>query len=225
MDEEPRKLLVINTHKGLFRYNRLAFGVVSAPAALQKTMDTMLSGIPHAAAYLDDIIVTGSSDEEHLKTLDQVLKRMEEYGFRIRKEKCEFMKSEVEYLGHKISAEWTKVDPKKTAAIVKMPEPENVPHLRSFLGMCNYYAEFLLGLATLCAPLNKLLKEGDQWRCTKAHSEAVISVKEMLTSPALLTRYRPELPIYLAANASNVGIGAVVYQKLKDGSVKVPRRP
>lgn len=97
----------------------------------------MLSGVLQAAACLIDIIITGPSDEEHLKTVDQVLKRMEACGFRIRKKECEFMKSEVEYLEHTISAEGIKVDPEKTGEIMKMPEPESVPQLRSVLDMCN----------------------------------------------------------------------------------------
>ena len=152
--------------------------------------------IPNAGAYFDDIIVTRSSDEVHLKTFDQFLKRMEEYGFKIRKGKCNFLKSEVVYLGHIISAEGIKMAPKKGTAIVKLPEPEDVPRLRSFLGLCNYYAEFLPGLVTIGAPLNPFLKKGYQWQWRKAHSEAEKSVKKILTSPALLTRCRPELQIY-----------------------------
>ena len=130
---------MINTHKGLFQYNRLPFGVASAPAIFQKVMDTMLAGIPHVAAYLDDIILTGKNDMDHLETLRKVLSRLKEYGFRIREEKCAFMQPEVEYLVHILSSKGTRADPKKTTAVVNMPNPKNVSELRSFLGMCNYY--------------------------------------------------------------------------------------
>ena len=72
LDEESRKLVVINTHKGLFRYNRLPFGVASAPAIFQRTIEGILRGIPHVCVYLDDILVTGNTDDEHLHTLEEV---------------------------------------------------------------------------------------------------------------------------------------------------------
>uniref|UniRef100_A0A1I7XXY1 Reverse transcriptase domain-containing protein n=1 Tax=Steinernema glaseri TaxID=37863 RepID=A0A1I7XXY1_9BILA len=84
LDEESKKLAVINTHRGLYQYNRLAFGIKSAPGIFQGIMDAVLSGVPGAAAYLDDIIVTGRTDEEHEKNLLMVLRRLHEAGFRIR---------------------------------------------------------------------------------------------------------------------------------------------
>ncbi|KRZ10689.1 Uncharacterized protein T11_7653 [Trichinella zimbabwensis] len=221
LDEESKKILVINTHKGLFHYNRLPFGVASAPAIFQKVMDTMLAGIPNVAAYLDDIILTGATDDEHRRTLKLVLGRLKEFGLRIRKEKCTFFQREVEYLGHILSSMGIRADPKKTAAIVNMPLPANIAKLRSFLGMCNYYTEFVPKLAELCSPLNQLLRKDTRWNWTGEHTKAVERVKRLLNSPLLLTHYHPEWPIVLAADASNEGIGAVVYHRLSDGTVKV----
>ncbi|KRY26536.1 Uncharacterized protein T01_4021, partial [Trichinella spiralis] len=221
LDEESKKILVINTHKGLYHYNRLPFGVASAPAIFQKVMDTMLAGIPNVAAYLDDIILTGATDDEHRRTLKLVLGRLKEFGLRIRKEKCTFSQKEVEYLGHILSSKGIRADPKKTAAIVNMPLPTNIAKLRSFLGMCNYYTEFVPKLAEMCSPLNKLLRKDARWKWTGEHTKAVEIVKRLLNSPLLLTHYHPEWPIVLAADASNEGIGAVVYHRLRDGTVKV----
>lgn len=67
LDEESKKLLVINTHQGLFRYNRLPFGVSSAPGIFQRTMETILKGIPHVTVYLDDILIMGKTEAEHLQ--------------------------------------------------------------------------------------------------------------------------------------------------------------
>ncbi|KFD64486.1 hypothetical protein M514_23333 [Trichuris suis] len=192
LDDESKKFLVINTHKGLFQYNRLPFGVASAPAIFQKIMDTMLAGIPNVAAYLDDIILTGKTDEEHRATLREVLRQLEEFGFRIRKEECTFFQKEVEYLGHILSARGIQADPKRTAAIVNMPLPGNVAKLRSFLGMCNYYTEFVPKLAGLCKPLNQLLRKDSQWNWTREHTQAVERVKSMLNSPLPLTHYHAE---------------------------------
>ena len=88
LDEESKKYVVINTHKGLYRYNRLPFGVTSSPAIFQRTMESILRGIPKVCVYIDDILVTGETEQEHLKTLDAVLTRLEEAGLRRSARSC-----------------------------------------------------------------------------------------------------------------------------------------
>ena len=104
--EESQPLLTVNTHKGLYHYLRLPFGVSSAPAIFQRTMETLLQDLHHVCVcvcvYLDDILITGRSQQEHLKNLEEVLKRLEEAGMRLKQEKCTFLMPEVEHLGHKI---------------------------------------------------------------------------------------------------------------------------
>ena len=85
VEDESKKYLVINTHKGMFRYNRLPFGIASAPALFQKAIEQILQGIPGVQSYLDDILVTGKTDEDHLSNLESVLKRLSEFGLKIRK--------------------------------------------------------------------------------------------------------------------------------------------
>ncbi|XP_003367120.1 retrotransposable element Tf2 155 kDa protein type 1 [Trichinella spiralis] len=169
-------------------------------------MDTMLAGIPNVAAYLDDIILTGATDDEYRRTLKLVLGRLKEFGLRIRKEKCTFFQREVEYLGHILSSKGIRADPKKTAAFVNMPLPTNIAKLRSFLGMCNYYTEFVPKLTEMCSPLNLLLRKDARWKWTAEHTRAMERVKRLLNSALLLTHYHPEWPIVLAADASNEGI-------------------
>ena len=73
LEEESKLLLTIKTHKGLFKYNRLPFGVSSAPSIFQRIIEGVLQGIPNVVAYIDDILITGRTEEEHLRTLDLVL--------------------------------------------------------------------------------------------------------------------------------------------------------
>ena len=106
LDERSSKLTTINTTKGLFRFNRLPFGVSAAPAIFQRTMENLLQGIPHVCIYLDDILITGSTDAEHLQNLSEVLHRLAEAGMRLKQDKCCFMMPQVQYLGHVISRCW-----------------------------------------------------------------------------------------------------------------------
>ena len=105
LDDAARDYHVINTHKGLFEYTRMPFGITSAPAIFQRTMDNLLQGLKHVSVYIDDILITGETEEEHLQILNEVLTRLETAGVRLKKEKCVFMAKEVIYLGHRINKE------------------------------------------------------------------------------------------------------------------------
>ena len=87
LDEDSSQYVTVNTHQGLYRFTRLPFGVASAPALFQQLMDTMLQGIPHVICYIDDILVTGVNDSEHLSSLAAVLERLERHGFRMKLER------------------------------------------------------------------------------------------------------------------------------------------
>ena len=105
LDDKSKKLVTINTHRGLFEYNRLPFGVSTAPAIFQRTIDSLLQDIPNVYAYmyLDDILITGKSDEDHLQNLSAVLSKLQDAGLQLKKSKCNFLAKSVEYLGHVIS--------------------------------------------------------------------------------------------------------------------------
>ncbi|KAK4467570.1 hypothetical protein MN116_000277, partial [Schistosoma mekongi] len=136
--DECRELLTINTHRGMFQYNRLPFGVKTAPSIFQQLMDTILAGISGVAAYLDDILIVATSPEElHERTIT-VLQRICENGFRLRREKCQFFLRSVKYLGFIFDERGRRPDPENIHTIQQTPAPTDVPSLRSFLGMINY---------------------------------------------------------------------------------------
>ncbi|KAI5086647.1 hypothetical protein C0J45_23302, partial [Silurus meridionalis] len=210
VEEQSRELLTINTHKGLFRYKRLRFGITSAPSVFQQTMDQILAGFPGVVCYLDDILVTGTDEQSHLQHLDATLERLKEYGLRVRKDKCEFFQFAVEYLGHVIDTSGLHTSPSKVKAIVDAPVPKNVSQLRSFLGLLNYYGRFIPNIATLLKPLHKLLCHENNWKWTSECQESFRKAKETLLGSIALTHFDPALPIQLACDASPYGVGAVL---------------
>ena len=105
LDEESRKYVVINTHCGLFQFNRLPFGVSSAPGSFSGVMESILSVISGVVVYLDNILITGPTREAHLAFLEEVLKKLEEAGLRLRKDKYVFLAHSVVYSGHVIDSQ------------------------------------------------------------------------------------------------------------------------
>ena len=125
LDDSSKELVTINTHKGLFRYNRLPFGVSSAPAVFQRCMENLFQGCAGVAIYLDDILVTGSTIENHLDNLDKVLNIMTKAGLKLNKDKCKFLLPKVEYLGHMIDEKGLHPTKEKVKAIQEAPQPHN----------------------------------------------------------------------------------------------------
>ena len=158
LEEESREHVTLNTHMGLYRYTCLPFGIASAPAILQRTMDTILQGLNHVQCYIDDILVTGANDNKHLRNLEEVLARLMKHGIRVKSSKCTFFQDSVEYLGHKITSNVLHTTTKKVDPAKLVPAPKNLWELRSFLGLLHYYGKFIPNLATLIHPLNSLLK-------------------------------------------------------------------
>ena len=220
LDDKSKEYVVINTHKGLYRYNRLPFGVSSAPGIFQRIMENLLQGIPHVAVYLDDVLITGSNDDEHLKTLNLVLSKLESAGLRLKRDKCEFMAPSVIYLGHKIDKYGLHPTEEKVRAIHNAPEPTNVSELKSFLGLLTYYSKFLRNLTETLAPLYALLQKGVPFKWGSKERRAFEKSKSLLTSSKVLVHFNPKLDLILACDASNYGIGAVLAHRMADGSEK-----
>ena len=217
LEEQSKQYLVINTHLGLFQYNRLPFGVAAAPAIFQRIMDCLLQGIPGTVVYLDDILITGRSQEEHLRNLEAVLSRLAGARIRLKRQKCSFLKKEIQYLGHRIDSKGIYPTDEKVQAVRAAPEPTDVGQLRAYLGLINYYGRFLPGLAKTLAPLYKLLRQGMNWRWGEEEKTAFRCSKAALQSDKLLVHYDPRIPLSLACDASPVGIGAVLSHQYPDG--------
>lgn len=220
VEEHSKKLLCINTHKGIYQFNRLPPGVKTAPAGFQQIMDTMLAGIDGVAPYIDDVIVSGPDMNSHLDTLQKVFDRIREYGFHLNINKCKFFLPEIKYLGRIINRDGVKPDPEKIQSIIQMPAPSDISTLRSYLGGINYYGKFIKHIRTLREPLDKLLKKDTKFIWSKECQKSFDKFKEILQSDLLLTHYDPKLDIIVAAYASNHGVGACLLHRMANGSEK-----
>jgi len=213
---DSRKYVTVNTHQGLYQYNRLPFGIASAPAVFQETMEKVLQGLHNVVCYIDDILVTGKTDDEHQANLEKVFQRLRDYGLRLKQSKCAFMVPSVEYLGYVIDAEGIRATPKKVEAITKAPKPKNTTELR----LVNYYGKFIPHLASITQPLNQLLCKHARWQWSNNCEKAFNCLKTHLASEKVLVHYDISLPLQLACDASAYGVGAVISHVTENGDEK-----
>jgi hypothetical protein len=216
LTEESKAYLTINTHKGLYRLNRLSFGVSTAPNVFQRIMDQLLQDIPNVVCYLDDILIA-TSKADHLKTVEAVLKRLQQYNVKVKKEKCSFLKESVQYLGHIVSKEGLKPTSEKIKALQEMKAPSDVRELRVLLGLVNYYARFIPNQANLLSPWYKLLQKKTTFVWSAKCEKVLELVKKKLTSCDTLAHYDPSKPLTLACDAGPEGVGCVLSHVFEDG--------
>ncbi|PAA75827.1 hypothetical protein BOX15_Mlig026022g1 [Macrostomum lignano] len=214
--DDSKAFLTINTPRGLFQVNRLPFGITSASAIFQRTLDTLLGDLDAVQVFVDDILVTGSTLQQHKRNLALVLRRLKDAGLRLNKEKCKFFEDSVEYLGHRIDASGLKPLPDRVAAVQDAPAPKDVSQLRSFLGMLAQYCKFLPNLSTVLAPLHQLLAKNTRWSWGPPQQQAFAEAKRLLLESPILVHYNPNLPLRLECDASPYGLGVVLTHRIDD---------
>ena len=180
-------------------------------------MENVLQGLTGVCAYLDDILVSGKTPEDHMQNLEAVLERLEQAGLRLKRAKCLFMLPSVEYLGFQISAKGLQPTSEKVRAVQNAPAPTDVSQLKSFVGLVNYYGKFLPDLSHVLAPLYRLLQKSAKWVWEEQQQKAFKEVKSMLTSDCLLAHFDPTEDLILACDASPYGVGAVLSHRYSDG--------
>lgn len=221
LDDDSSKLLTLNTRRGLLATKRLSFGVKTAPTQFQRVMDKILVGIKNVFCRIDDILVaTSGSKEDHLQVLKQVFERLAKYNVRIRAQKCQFFKTEVIYMGFRLSSQGIHPVRSKLDAIYNAPRPTCVTELKSFLGMINFYAKFVENLSSKMHPLFQLLSTKSEWVWSKACEDSFNYAKSVLTSDQILVHHDPNKQVILSVDASPYGLGAVIKHRMDDGSEK-----
>ncbi len=222
MAAASREKTAFSTPRGLFEFVVVPFGLTNAPSAFQRMMDQVLGDLVGRCChvFLDDVIVYSRTPEEHLEHLAAVLERLAAHDLILNAKKSVFATRVSPFLGHMVSSDGLRVDASKVAAMAAMPPPHDVSGVRRFLGMANYYAQFVPRYADVATPLFRLTKKGVPWRWGREEAGAHASICELLTSAPVLAHPRPREPFILSTDASAVGLGAVLEQEV-DGK----RRP
>lgn len=216
--EACRHITTFITSKGLFRYKRLMFGISNAPEHFQKILENMLLPCDGVVNFIDDILVFGSSEEEHNLRLKHVLDVLKQNDVLLNHEKCIFNAKKIHFLGHELSCEGVRPLNKYIQVIDSFREPKTIDEIQSFLGLLNYVNKWIPNLATLTEPIREILrmklhKSTDIAPYWKTEQKlAFQKLKQSLSNIRTIGFYDPNDRTQLFADASPVGLGAVLVQ-------------
>lgn len=203
-----------STETGHYEYLRMPFGLKNAPSTFQRVMNNILKGLINqiCLVYMDDIIIFSSSLEEHLKNLKAVFSRIRESNMKIQPDKSEFLRKEVEFLGHIVTPEGIKPNKKKLAAIKDFPIPTTAKEIKSFLGLVGYYRKFINNFAKITKPLTQCLKKGQTVKHTSEFLNAINTCKDLLCNEPILQYPDFSKEFVVTTDASQFAVGAILSQ-------------
>ena len=213
LDPDSRLLTTFLTPFGRFCFNKLPFGICSAPEHFQRRMCNILAGLPGIVCHIDDVLIFGCNQRKHDSRLRAALQAIQQAGLTLNSDKCVFNQTCISFLGHIISSDGISQDPQKTRAITHMSPPTNVTQLRRFLGMINQMSKFSSNLAELSQPLRELLSPKRTWIWGQPQAESFEKLKAEIATPKVLAHYDVTADTKISADASSYGLGAVLLQR------------
>ena len=212
------------TPSGLYEFKVMPFGLTNAPAVFQRLMQRVLMGLnppegpDMVTVYIDDILVFSRTLDEHLQHLQSVLQRLKQAGLKLNPQKCHFITQEVEYLGHIITPDGLKTNPRLVEAVVNFPTPKSVQQVRQFLGLSSFYRRFIPNFAKIAQPLHTLTRKSVQFVWDSDCQTAFDHLKQKLTQAPILSYPSFDHPYILETDASIQGLGAILSQE-QDGRI------
>lgn len=243
--EGSRHLTAFVTPWGLYEWVPVPFGLSNAPAAFQRSMEEVLGPLRDECCipYLDDVLCYARTFDEHVEALRKVLQALQHHGVKLRPEKCELFRHEVRYVGRLVSADGIKIDPRDLEAVKTLTSktPQTVGEVRKLTGFLGYYRSYIQDFSRIAKPIYELLqtKSGKaqistcgkttkrpqlpsrqpvDW--TTQHQEALEQLVTLLITPPVLAYPDFSLPFTLHTDASDQGLGAVLYQR-QNGKLRV----
>ena len=216
LEEGSRDITTFATHDGLFRYKRLSFGVNSAPEKYQQIVSQVVSDISGVQNIADDLIVHGKNIEEHDRNLHKVLQRLEEKLFKnltLNPQKCQFRMDKVVFMGLLVSKYGIGPTEEKVRAVLESIRPTTPTEVRSFLGMVGFSARFIPNFATIAEPLRGISRQGTPFVWRSEQEASFQELKQQLASAPVLAYFDKEAHTRVIADASPVGLGAVLVQE------------
>lgn len=206
-----------------YHFKMMPFGLKNAPACFQRIMNTVLRGLQGSKCfvYLDDIVLYGDTLDQHNERLIEVLSRLKKNNLKVQIDKCEFLRKEVSYLGHIITENGVRMDPKKMEAVDNLNIPKNPKEVKSLMGMMGYYRRFIKNFGIISAPINNLLKKTTVFKWSEECDKAFNTLKQKLTEDITLKYPDFDKQFILTTDASSYGIGAVLSQ-LDDNGFEKP---
>ena len=218
IDPKDVQKTAFTTESGHWEFVVMPFGVKNAPAVFSCLMADVMGGLAWSgvAIYLDDIIIGGTTFEEHIRLLKDVLSRLREAGLTVKSSKVNLCQRSLHFLGHVVSIDGISPDPEKVETICNWPRPQNTKDVRSFLGLCNYYMEFVPNIQIIAKPLNELTgKAKFEW--TAEREESFSQLKDALTKTPVLAFPDNSRPFELSTDASDTGFGCILSQRDTSG--------
>lgn len=219
LDEESSLKTTFWTPFGRYRYLRMPFGVSVAPEEFECKLHEKLDDLPGVIVIRDDVLVTGHGEtyeeavEDHDQNLVRLLDRAKQVNLKLNKAKMKLRKAEVEFMGHVVTKDGLKPDPRKIKAVEEMPRPSCKKETLSLLGFINYLSKFLPRLSEVAQPLRELTMTDAEFLWSPQHEEALQQVKQLVINHPVLKYYDPSEEATLQCDASEYGLGATLLQK------------
>ena len=224
--EDKNKTAFITPH-GIWRFNRMPFGLANAPATFQRFLnDSLSTNIKNeeCRVYIDDIIVASTTFEEHLKQLRSVFESIRKAKVLLKAPKCNLGYDRVKHLGRIIEGSRISIDSDMISAVKEFPEPKTVKKVQEFLGLTGYSRRFIPNFAALAAPLYDMTKKGHPATfdtLTPPQRDAMEKIKEALTTAPAIALPNMNKPFTLDVDACAQGFGATLLQLDGEGSMQV----
>ena len=208
------------TPEGSFEPTVMFFGLTNSLATFQAMMNELLRDLTNTgkvAVFIDDVIVGMETKEEHDELVVEVVKRLEENDLYVKLEKCKWKVRKVEFLGVVIGPEGIKMEKEKVKGVLEWPTPKCVKDVQKFLGLANYYCQFIEGFATVARLLHDLVKKDKKWEWTEREEKAFKELKERFTKEPVLAAPDIDKKMRMEVNASDYATGDVLLMECGDG--------